>query len=337
MHTSRGKVALITCLLFAGVSSFSANAVAKVPKNQNRIESISELPKRYKDIKFLAWKQMKTNSQKQVRNPMPIKVLISPSVTNCSNEAIAVIRGIEGIYRKTNLPKSLTIIFADGEIDREWLTDRTSELLDMKYRSFQGDIEINPETVNGKGDGVLWAMDACRDKGKLSTEERIEIAHGFTHVIQTMQFTRRDSDWGLWGEVPRWMLEGGATLTHNFWKNRKNYDTYFKNSENLYGLSKYPKDFFEKFLKVDKTFRPLWSYTDQWDNQRAYDVGAFVCESLVAFKGPESIINLYSAYLSIGDFDRAFEEIYGMTWTDAHPYIYETIYKQIKWSSSVMR
>ena len=277
---------------------------------------------------------MENNRTKSVDSPMPLSILISPNSKNCSKAAIPIIRNIEKIYQGTALPNSLTLMFVDLKQDKKWVRNQTGELLEDKYRSFKGKEEINPETVNGAGDGVLWAIDPCRNSGKLSWQEEVEIAHGFAHVIQTMQFVGPEENWGRWGEIPRWILEGGATFTHNYWNNKSDFDRYFRNSENLYDLSKKPKKFFYNFLKYDSSFVPLWSYTDQWENQRAYDVGAYVCEILVAYKGPESIMNLYSEYLKDRDFEKSFARVFGMTWKEAHPIIAESIYRLIQWNAS---
>lgn len=333
---SRGTKFSVIALLLCTLNSINpvAHGANRSTPEIKPISSIKDLPKRFKDIKFLAFQKMNLNQKMNLSSPMPISILISPNSHDCSKNAIKVIRGVEKSYQKTLLPRSLTLIFANLKQDRKWVKERTGEILEDKYRSYQGTEEINPETVNGEGDGVLWAINPCRNSGKLSSEEEVEIAHGFAHVIQTMQFTAKEENWGRWGEVPRWMLEGGATFTHNYWKNRRDYETYFQNSENLYDLSKMQKKFFFNFLKYDTKFQPLWTYTDQWENQRAYDVGAFVCEILVAYKGPESIMNLYSEYLVDRDFEAAFKRVYGITWREAHPIIADTIYRMLQWNAS---
>lgn len=325
-------IGVLTALLAIGFSSYGSYGNEKSGREKS-IANIKELPNRYKEVKHIAWQKMTDYSKRKTNDPMPIRLLVSPNAKDCSKSAIPIIRAMENIYQNTLRPKSLTIIFADEDRDGKWLRERTGELLEDKFRSYQGTKEINPETVNDKGDGVLWSTNPCRDSGKLSKAEETEISHGFAHVIQTRQFISSENYWGRWGEVPRWILEGCATFNHNYWTNGKTYSTYLRSSENLYELWKLKPKFFNRFLKYDNSFQPLWTYTDQWPNQRAYDVGSYVCEMLVALRGPESIMNIYSEYLATEDFNMAFKNIYGMTWTEARPIFSKAIYDLIQWNS----
>ena len=295
------------------------------------IKAITDLPNRIVDIQALAWFAMTEASAIPVANPMPVKLMVAPkSGIGCAEESIEIIRAVENAFKNTVLPKSVTLLFANSSSDKAWLTKTTGELLARKYRSYLDGEEINPETVNDRGEGVLWVLDPCRDNGSLSSEDQTQVAHGFAHVIQTMQFTTKDSDWARWGEVPRWILEGGATFVHNFWINRVDLATYENRTENLGENLKLDSKFYFDYLKYDPSIEPLWKYTDQWDNQRAYDIGSYVCQVLVALRGPQSIMELYGDYLKTEDFNLSFQNIYGMTWDEAHPIIAESIFKMIR-------
>jgi hypothetical protein len=134
--------------------------------------------------------------------------------------------------------------------------------------------------------------------------------------------------------VPRWLLEGGATFSENFITYGVDYDSWirqppFHNDD----LKKYDLQFYQDYLSL-KTIPGtdgLWAYTDKWPNQRAYDIGSHVSDALIAFKGPSSIIDLYTEFGKTGDFDQAFKKIFGITWTMAQPYVAEATYKSVNW------
>ena len=323
-------VALIGSLLYSATSKKEEKTEKTSPEP---INSIVELPNRFKDIQAIAYSKMREAVRVPVENPMEIELLVSPnSTSDCSEESIDIIRSIENAYKGALLPKRITILFGSETQDFDWLLAETGKRLKPRFRSNVDGKEINPETVNDLGEGVLWASNPCRNAGKLSVEEETEIAHGFAHVIQTMQFTQKADDWGRWGEVPRWILEGGATFTHNYWRNQADLTTYRKNSENFGDTLRLGQDFYYDFLKFDKSFYPLWDYTEQWPNERAYDVGSYLCQALVALEGPASIMNLYREYLKVRDFEESFRTVYGMTWSEAHPYFARSIFKMIRWN-----
>ncbi|MEY4163119.1 MAG: hypothetical protein RLZZ79_71 [Actinomycetota bacterium] len=325
-----GAVAILILTLVISSQNSSVEEVT-APVRPDPINSISELPDRVADIQALAYYRMKADSAEPVENPMPIELLVPPgSDYSCVEDSIEILRNIENAFKRTLLPRSLTVLFGDAEGDKQWLRETTGKLLEPKFRSYADGEEINPETVNDKGDGVVWSLNPCSENGSLSGEEQIQLVHGFAHVIQTTQFISTEKHWGRWGELPRWILEGGATFVHNYWNNRESLDLYKNNTENLYENSAFDEKFYLDFLKYDTSFEQLWQYTDQWPNQRAYDVGSYVCQVLVALKGPESISDIYGEYLRTEDFNQSFKNIYGMTWDEAHPIFAKVIYEMIQ-------
>jgi hypothetical protein len=70
-----------------------------------------------------------------------------------------------------------------------------------------------------------------------------------------------------------------------------------------------------------------WYVTNQYPDQWAYDIGSYVCDVLVALKGPNSLLQIYRDYANTNDFNKSFENIYGMPWTAAKPYISEILFK----------
>ncbi len=299
------------------------------------IASFAELPSRIADLRGLAWQKMSANRDNSYLPKIPVEALIGPNSLDCSAELIKVVNRVEKTYQGVAMPKKLYLLIGNSELDKKWFEDETRKLLTDKFLSFQGAEMINPETVNDKGIGVTWADDPCNSTLDISKEDRIRVAHGFFHVLQTNQFIASKEDWGRWGEVPRWILEGGAFLAANYEVNGDTREGYVKRPENFYELFQLGKDFYPDFIKYRPGEPSPWQHTDKWDNYRAYDVGSYICEILIALKGPESIINLYGDYVRTRDFDLSFKNIYGTTWTEAYPILSNATWSVIEESTKL--
>jgi hypothetical protein len=300
------------------------------------IARVADLPNRVKDIRALAWQKMTANRDNGYKPMVPVETLIGPNSLDCSEGLIQVIHSVEKTFQGVKMPKKVHLLIGNSEKDKQWFEAETRKLLAPKFLSFQGSEMINPETVDDKGIGVLWADDPCNSTTDISREDGVRVAHGFLHVLQTNQFVSKPDDWARWGEVPRWILEGGATLAATYYAHGETQEGYLKRPENFYELYQLGKDFYPDYIKYTPGERQPWAHTDKWDNYRAYDVGSYICEILIALKGPESIIDLYGDYLKTRDFDKSFANIYGTSWTDAYPIISTVTYDVIEESTRLV-
>lgn len=331
--------AIFLVILGLVLASFSwsgktdSNSEQTVDSQIEPILSFSQLPERYKDIRALAWQQSSFAMNRPYQSKMGIESILSTNSKDCSIEVEEIIRDVEKVFSRALLPNKVYLLIGNSSLDKKWFEEKTRSLLSEKYISYIDGEMINPETVNDKGIGVTWVSDACNDTKGLSTEDGIEISHGFFHVIQTMQFTSELQHWGRWGEVPRWILEGGATFTQNFWRDSNSKENYLKHPMHVYDLYNLGESFYRDYFKFQapksKGTNEVWQYTDKWPNDRAYDAGAYMCEILVAMKGPESILNLYKQYLVSESFESAFKDIYGVTWSEAYPYLWKAVNESV--------
>lgn len=314
-------------------SEASTQITAKPTKD---IAGISELSLRIADVRALAWQKMSANRDNSYTPKIPVEALIGPNSLDCSAELIKVVHGVEKTFQGLAMPKKVYLLIGDSEKDKEWFEKETRKLLTEKFLSFQGNDMINPETVNDKGIGVTWADNPCNSSLDISNEDRIRVAHGFLHVLQTNQFIGRADDWGRWGEVPRWILEGGATIAATYAVHGETQEGYLKRPENFYELYQLGSDFYPEFMKYTPGEPMPWRHTDKWDNYRAYDVGSYICEILIALEGPESIINLYGEYVRTRDFDQSFKNIYGTSWNEAYPILSKATWGVIEESTKLV-
>lgn len=325
-----------TLALFSLKRKTSDTAIDSAPVVLQEINGISELPNRISDIRSIAWQKMTANLKNSYIPQIEVEALISPHSLDCSKELIKVVHDVERIFQGVKKPRKVYLFIGNTNSDMDWFERETRKRLAEKFLSFQDGQMINPETVNDQGEGFIWSDDPCNSNLDISGEDKNRVAHGFLHVLQTNQFVKREKDWARWGEVPRWILEGGATVAGNYFAHASDLDGYIKRPENFYELYQFGSEFFVDFMKYTPGEKEPWRHTDQWDNYRAYDVGLYICEILISLKGPESIINLYGEYLDTEDFDKSFENIYGTTWRKAYPILSKVTFQVIEDSTKIV-
>ena len=331
---------LVTIALVLLIPKGNKTVTPEKAKRIAPIESIRDLPGRYDDIRALAWQQSMDAINRDYVSQMELESRIAPNSQDCSVEIEKVIRSVERMFSAANLPKKVYLLIGNSVEDQTWLEEQTRSLLTEKYISYSEGKMINPETSNDEGIGVNWVTDACNEKAIPDIEKGVEAAHGFFHVLQTMQFTDSDKYWGRWGEVPRWVLEGGATFAQTFWKEGESQENYLNKPNDVYSVYQLGEELFRDYFKFtpprQRGTNEVWEYTDQWPDFHAYLVGSYMCELLVALRGPESILNLYREHLKADSFDIAFEKIYGMTWTEAYPYLTDAISGSVNASMQIV-
>lgn len=292
--------------------------------------SISQLPSRFKDIKYWAWKNTWAEIKSQPENTTPIEIHVGPKSKSCHVEiTVKAIRLLQKVYGDAKLPSKLHLIYADTSSDVTWLENKTSTLLHKNRIQFDNNGRMTAiETVNEQGEAVVWATDSCMQAS--SENFSSQVLHGYTHSIQDLQYSEYPNGYGRWGEVPRWLIEGGASWSQVFYNDNQNLKNYQRGGD-WYVLSGYDLKFYQEYLRIPEYSNNLWAYTDKWPGMRAYDLGVFVVEMLIALKGPYSIIKLNSEYLKTGNFEISFKNIFGMSWKEAQPLISEAAFKEIQW------
>ena len=308
-------------------NSTQTTSTANAPKTEiPTITNFSDLRSRYLEFHSLAWKKAMEQISKSKENSTQIFEIVGPNSKKCTGKIIDAIRTTQKLYAATNLPAALKILYADKG-DEDWLYQETKKHLRPFELQMQGNVQVNPHSVNGQTkEAVEWVQDSCTET-RPNFLDGSASAHGYTHTIQKMQFTSSDSQVGLWGKAPRWLLEGGATFSDQIimYKNDESRWIDFLPRNIGYELRKLDLDSFNEYFNSDD-----WQPTDKFPNQLAYDLGVMVCEILVAMKGPSILIDLYADLSQTQDFDVTFKNKFGVTWKQASPDVAYAVYKYIK-------
>ena len=158
------------------------------------------------------------------------------------------------------------------------------------------------------------------------------IGHEYLHTIQRVilgeRWFQRDYT------PPSWFNEGSAVFMENAASNKDSFDTFmqFRDVDSKLLYADCPYDF---CVKIDEAkvldYLSLSHRQSNWDNfpyAMKYEMSARIIEILVALKGPESIIRLVEVMSTQKTFDRAFEEVYGVSYELAKPKIAKIVAEQ---------
>ena len=147
-------------------------------------------------------------------------------------------------------------------------------------------------------------------------------AHEYFHALQRIPIMGKTNYW-----PPTWFVEGSAAWIQNSVINSSNFLSY-KSYLNLDcdGQCKNLSELeIADFLKIANTNQ----ITQGFDKYLNYNLGSRFVESLVALKGQESIIEMFSQMATNINFDIAFKNVYGIEFASAIPILAKVIYSNI--------
>ena len=229
------------------------------------------------------------------------------------------------VFNKNELPPKAIILVTTGN-DENWAKERYLELMgdraDLNYIGYghsPNGSAVQIKRIDPSNEALL------RDPNVPSGATD---AHGFTHLLQWYQLGFGNiNHLG----IPRWILEGSADFMQGYYMNRENLNNWISNM-NAKNLKKHKLKFLNSYLEYEYIKEvpggeSSWQITNQYPDEWAYEIGYFVCLVLVALKGPNSLIQIYRDFVETEDFDRTFENIYGMPWSEAKPHVAQILYK----------
>lgn len=297
-------------------------------KNHAPINSFQDLVSNYKEIQYWAWKKSSDALTQNKDFNIPIEVVIGPNSNRYSTNDVKALQTIYRIFGRETSQSKIWLLYGWTN-EPEWVKEQMGKVL--------GPLGVpNPISVrtNLKGEAVLWASYDLASEDKNTTTGATD-AHEYMHTIQFAQFLNADrSGYENWGFMPRWMVEGGGQYAQDFILYGDSGERWISNPLNLnQEWRRYDLEFFKSFLQYKSTTNfneDPWGWTAQWPTQRVYDVGALVYQVLIAIKNPESILLLMKDTAKTHDFNKSFQNIYGISWNDAEPLVAEAIYKMTR-------
>jgi len=287
--------------------------------NPAPINSFSELPTRYKDVKYLSWINMqKTITSAPIQDSL-IEIKVSPNVTKYSNKTTEAVRLVQKVFHSNKLPTKAWMVYYNS-------TDQTSSSwAATEFSQLMGTTE-KPNPLSPRASATYEAVIPLSLPNDDYTKSGGTEAHEYLHAVQFNQFVGSTKSPYL---APRWLFEGGGQFIQDYTMYGSNYQDWSSKTSGTQ-LKTYDLKFFEDFLTYNFPiiYGPdgdPWFYTSQWPNQRVYDVGSLVYQVLIALKGPTNTMDLFRDLSTTGNFDLSFKNVYGISWTEAKPFVAKAI------------
>jgi hypothetical protein len=171
----------------------------------------------------------------------------------------------------------------------------------------------NPGSEGGYGDPGTYENNTT---GQL-------LAHEYFHALQREQLVGKNLSGNDW--PPRWVVEGSAYFIQNAIVNSVDFKKYSNWRQIAVGDYIKQKGISTEFVT---DFMDLSHYSDAWNGFSGdwnYFLGARIIETLVALKGPESIISFYKLMGEGKGFEYSFKNVYGANYQDVVPIIAKAV------------
>ncbi len=220
-------------------------------------------------------------------------------------------------------------------IVREKLTKEDYEQMQRNERNALVSSNCQRETANCRGakqqsarpdlsfilQGVENTLDSLHPNTRVQFLSGMLEAHEYFHSLQRMPILGKSNVW-----PHAWFREGSAEWVQNVVINFDNFDAYQTFiKQDCADCKKYSEEFIREFLETSNGEDQPAKF-DRWLN---YNLGSLVIEALVALKGQQTLIDLYSEMAKQISFAQAFKNTYGVEWSYAIPILAKTIHANL--------
>jgi hypothetical protein len=333
------------------VPSASSTPVFKAPEAPSNFQDLST---HLSGIIYGSWAKAATQINQSSFSIDNLHFLIGPNTTLNSLDAHykSAIENVTKLYSNVPQAKNVYLIYYNSK-DIDWAQSQFEKYMDATYgygnRSTAAKDNCNPPDCNGgmavhtnNFDAIILMGDSNGWVNFPWNPNQGYMGHGFAHeYTHTVQVANMNPNWG---NFPPWLTEGVAEWSATTAVNSGNYDDYikFRTYQDL-GMqfeqpNVYTEEYITKILNPNQTFAPgedIGSYLRNYPHWDAYSIGMMTSETLVALKGPDSLMNILH-YIGAGmTFPQAFEKEFDTPWATAAPLIAHALSLEIQ--QKVMR
>lgn len=304
--------------------------------------SWSNLIEKADGIAYWAWKYSSDKIALSQTKLGEVSILVGPNSIPDNPTPLVGLNFVSRLVAKFDEPKKVQIIYA-GEKDIEWGQAQIDQFCaqsacgyDVKGEAKKAcNVPVTPcwggLAVRNQRTGVPMIYVTASDWGKTDanhTQGTLE-SHEYFHNVQQTLLAEVGID-----QVPRWLIEGGATWAANAAVFNSSFDNYtnerLRNSNETLVRFKPSAEWLEKFL--DPKYTTGWNLWNDntYSNWNLYDIGSLASEVLVALKGTDTYLNIYKSVGQGKTFAKAFEDLYGISWAEGAKLIAQAIVAQQK-------
>ena len=306
-------------------------------------KSFQELESNLSGIIYGAWLKAGDQIRNSPVNIKNIQVFSGPNTVPGNPDPLVPIKLASQLYSNFEPAKNVYVIeMASG--DKDWAQKIFDQYADVVYGNVKTAVsEICDTSDCGHAqahrtksfDGILLIGKAPNYAGTGKARPEVltgmDYSHEYIHTIQTFNGKERAV------YAPVWFKEGGATYASMAIAMSDSYSQYV-NQRNAYlqqqykDSATYTASWVENFINPYKTFpenADVFSHYSQYPRWYPYAIGCIVNEIFTVIKGPDAAMNIYKRLGQGQTFPGAFQAEFGISWSEAVPYISKAISAQL--------
>jgi hypothetical protein len=299
----------------------------------------NDLEANYSGVSYSAWKKSNEKILASSSPSIPLEILLGANTKLNNKNPEFAFSQVNKLYAGSTLPKNI-VLLAFGFQDRDWAITKMEQIVPSAASAWIKDVAC-PSADNCIGGGSfhnltnktsLIVITTGIDPNNVNnaTSGTLE-AHEYTHSIQQSSADAMRPGVNLLKSPwpPNWYWEGLANFSQYAAIYSDSFEKYYQfrkeASGGIYNNSTWNAKYIEGYFQTN--------LTNEWDAQyprwRQYDLGAMLVGILVAIKGPDSVMQVFSESVNGGGFESAFQKIYGSSFQSVLPTISRTIALQL--------
>ena len=306
-------------------------------------KSFQELEGNLSGIIYGAWLKAGDQIRNSPVNIKNIQVFSGPTTVPGNPDPLVPIKLASQLYSNFEPAKNVYVIeMANG--DKDWAQKIFDQYADVVYGNVKTAVsEICDTSDCGHAqahrtksfDGILLIGKAPNYKGTGKSRPDVltgmDYSHEYIHTIQTFNGKDRAT------YAPVWFKEGGATYASTAIAMSNSYSDYVTQrniwlQDQYRDSATYTASWVENFINPYKSFpenADVFSHYSQYPRWYPYAIGCIVNEIFTVIKGPDAAMNIYKRLGQGQTFPGAFQAEFGISWSDAVPYISRAISAQL--------
>jgi len=307
-------------------------------------KSFQELESNLSGIIYGAWLKAGDQIRNSPVNIKNIQVFAGANTVPGNPDPLVPIKLASQLYSKFEPANNVYVIeMASG--DKDWAQKIFDQYADVVYgnvRTAVSEICDSSDCAHGQAhrtkslDGILLIGKAPNYKGTGKARPDVltgmDYSHEYIHTIQTFNAGK-----DLAYYPPVWLKEGQATYASMAIAMKDSYSDYVnKRNEFLQQQYRdsalYTASWVEKFINPYTTIpqnADPFSHYSQYPRWYPYAIGCMVNEIFTVIKGPDAAMNIYKRLGQGQTFSGAFQAEFGISWSDAVPYISKAVSAQL--------
>ena len=297
-----------------------------------------------KSVSYVAWQQFAKSFDSGPVEKVHYEILVGPHTKMLYKTPEKAIDVVNRAFHNHKTAKN--VVFIEYQYaDMDWAYKQLSKLVDAAQmqifnRNENGGL-VSSNCMDGTkncgaakaltaANGVAFVLEGVSNEAPFAANVAMNVtsgmleAHEYFHSIQDVPFRGKmiaESNY-----PPQWFTEGSAEVVKNLVINHaaiKKYKAYVGfMSAHLYG------DYINRDPAYISKYLDFSNNKNKWENYSkddAYLLGNRICEILVAVGGLDSLMTMNEEMGKNIGFLRAFNNVYGISWSKAQPLIAKTI------------